>query len=96
MCYLSFYGSRIQAWLSWIFYFNGIYKVTVKTLTQGLHSHLKPEQMKELLPCLVVRFSYSQDTALKASVSCWLLADGHPQSLLCGPLQHGNLLHQNR
>ena len=81
MYYLSFSGSRIQAWLSWIFHFNGIYKVTVKMLTQGLHSHLKPEQMKELLPWLVVRFSYSQATEPKASISCWLLAEGHPQSL---------------
>lgn len=78
---LSFSGSRIQAWLSWTFHFNGIYKVTVKMLTQGLHSHLKPEQMKELLPCLVVRISYSQAAELKASISCWLLAEGHPQSL---------------
>lgn len=81
MYYLSFCGSRIQAWLSWVFFFNGFYTVTIKMLTQGLHSHVKPEQMKELLPCLVVRFSYSQGTELKPSISCWLLPEGHPLSL---------------
>lgn len=89
----SLCGSRIWAWLFWIF-FLGSYKVAVnESARTGFH--MKAQLWKNLLPS---SHGCGQDLVLHGLLDggllLWLLARGCSQFLDTWPLQHCFFLHQ--
>lgn len=86
------------AWLSWVLCFWVFYEVSLR-YKRGLGSHLRSQLWKDLtskFPSGCWRnFSSPGGVEQRASVSLWLLAEGHSQFLQMWVSQHGNMPHQS-